>query len=123
MSVHLTWSGCTDLRRDLKSGNANIGAAVTVAIDNRLFPSTATESFANVAIHPPQPGEDTWPITMMSYFYVRKDLTSLGATGTLLKVQTARLFTLSLRRHLSEGARVPQNMRKLAYSLPMLAVW
>jgi len=68
----------------LKSKDANITATLERALANDVLPANATTSFAEVNLYD-LPGTDTWPITMMSYFYIRQDLSGLGASGTLLK--------------------------------------
>ncbi|KAK3243897.1 hypothetical protein CYMTET_46472 [Cymbomonas tetramitiformis] len=64
----------------LKSVDADLSAAATTAV----LPADASLSWADVNLYN-QPGASTWPITMMSYFYLRTDVTELGASGTLLK--------------------------------------
>ena len=69
----------------LKSKDADIAATLGVALAKNVLPADATTSFAAVNLYDLS-GPDTWPITMMSYFYIRQDLSGLGASGTLLKV-------------------------------------
>jgi len=71
--------------RYLKSKDANIDATLAVALANNVLPADATTSFATVNLYD-LAGSDTWPITMMSYFYIRKDLTGLGTSGILPEV-------------------------------------
>eukprot|EP01130_Rhizamoeba_saxonica_P002365 TRINITY_DN12185_c0_g1_i1.p1 TRINITY_DN12185_c0_g1~~TRINITY_DN12185_c0_g1_i1.p1 ORF type:complete len:824 (-),score=194.20 TRINITY_DN12185_c0_g1_i1:45-2516(-) len=72
-----------------KAGNyvntliADIGAAATVAIEEGLIPSSGTEDFSNVSLLN-MDGENTWPITLFTYVYVRRDLTGLGESASLL---------------------------------------
>lgn len=68
----------------LTSREADIGNAATQAIAAGVLPTTGDLSFANVNLYN-QNGSTTWPITMMSYMYVNKDLKPLGQSGLLLK--------------------------------------
>jgi ABC-type phosphate transport system substrate-binding protein len=68
----------------LTSKEADIGAAAAVALDNNDLPMDSSASWADVNLYD-KPGATTWPITMISYFYIRRDLTAYGASGTLLK--------------------------------------
>lgn len=68
----------------LSSTEANIGNAAAVALANGVLPSSADADWSSVNLYNQQ-GPDTWPITMFSYFYVRKDLRSLGMAGNMVK--------------------------------------
>jgi hypothetical protein len=56
-----------------------------VALADGVLPATSSDSWEHVNLYN-KAGNSTWPITMMTYMYVRRDLASLGETGTLLKV-------------------------------------
>jgi hypothetical protein len=71
-------------RRYLTTKDADIGAAAAVALENNELPANAELSWQAVNLYN-KAGAATWPITMVTYMYVRKDLTSLGESGTLLK--------------------------------------
>ena len=60
----------------LKSIDADIGAAATVAIQDNVFPSDPSASFADVELYD-LPGPSTWPITMVTYIYLQKDWTGM----------------------------------------------
>ena len=61
-----------------------IANAGTIAVNNALFPTDPTASFANVKLYN-LPGANVWPITMVSYFYLNKDLSAMDAdTAALL---------------------------------------
>ena len=64
----------------LTSKQATLGAAATQAIKSGIIPADSTQSFADVALYDLR-GADTWPITMVSYFYVRTDLTAMDPTS------------------------------------------
>jgi len=68
--------------RFLTTKEADIGQAAAEALAD-LPASSASWEAVNLYN---KAGALTWPITMMTYMYVRQDMTALGATGTLLKV-------------------------------------
>jgi len=82
--------------RYLKSKDADIPATIAVGLSSDIIPKDAGSSFADVNFYN-LPGENSWPITMMSYFYVRKDLTSIGSAGPLLKVRLGSFYFLILK--------------------------
>lgn len=61
-----------------------VALAASKAIEINVVPSDPLLSFANVSLHN-MPGDDTWPIVAVSYVYVRKDQTTTGTVGPLLK--------------------------------------
>jgi len=64
---------------------ADIGAAGTYAVQNNIIPSDPTADFSGVNLYN-LPGADTWPITMISYFYLDQNMGSKDAkTAGLLK--------------------------------------
>eukprot|EP00468_Gymnochlora_sp_CCMP2014_P007925 CAMPEP_0167750982 /NCGR_PEP_ID=MMETSP0110_2-20121227/6301_1 /TAXON_ID=629695 /ORGANISM="Gymnochlora sp., Strain CCMP2014" /LENGTH=871 /DNA_ID=CAMNT_0007636379 /DNA_START=152 /DNA_END=2767 /DNA_ORIENTATION=+ len=68
----------------LSTKEADIGAAATAAIAANVLPATGDLSFANVNLYD-QSGADTWPITLMSYFYIDQDQRAYGQAGYLTK--------------------------------------
>jgi len=62
----------------LTSKNADVGAAaLAVLATNNAFPVNATLDFSAVNLYD-QAGLTTWPITMISYFYLDRDLTYMN---------------------------------------------
>merc|ERR1719487_1988647 len=69
----------------LTSKDADIGAAGAEALKAAVIPSDPTGDWSGVNLYD-LPGAKTWPITMWSYVYVRKDLSNLDPrTAGLLK--------------------------------------
>jgi len=60
----------------LTSEDADIGAAAVQGIDNNIFPSDPSLTFEDVELFD-LPGNDTWPITMVTYIYLEKNLTRI----------------------------------------------
>lgn len=71
----------------LTTRQADIGAAATYAInaDPPVIPAEATDSFASVNLYDME-GEDTWPITMISYFYLNKNISHMAPLDAALLV-------------------------------------
>jgi len=69
----------------LSSLDADISAAGTSAINANVIPNNPAADFSNVNLYD-QPGNLTWPITMMSYFYVPKDLTHMDPASASVLV-------------------------------------
>ena len=64
---------------------ADIGAAAAVALAAGVLPDDASADHSAVNLYD-QTGDLTWPITMMSYFYIEKDLSTMDVkTAALLK--------------------------------------
>mmetsp|Transcript_21296 Transcript_21296/g.29548 ORF Transcript_21296/g.29548 Transcript_21296/m.29548 type:complete len:920 (+) Transcript_21296:49-2808(+) len=76
----------------LVSSAADIGAAATEALKASVLPADPSESWHMVNLYS-QPGSLSWPITTMSYFYIRKDLKDLGSSGTLLKAFVSHVLS------------------------------
>jgi hypothetical protein len=57
----------------LSSLESSLNGGILSAITVSTFPSSADEDFGSVELLN-QPGDFTWPIVVMSYIYVRKDL-------------------------------------------------
>ncbi|KAL3822465.1 hypothetical protein ACHAXA_006893 [Cyclostephanos tholiformis] len=72
--------------RFLTSVSAGV-EGVQAAVDLALVPTSADEDFS-------KPGSNTWPITLVSYVYIRKDLSFIKnpARRTLLKAFATALF-------------------------------
>jgi len=51
-----------------------VAAAGTEAINQNIFPATADSDWSGVNLYD-MPGQDTWPIVLVSYFYIKKDQT------------------------------------------------
>ena len=62
----------------LTSKNANIGAAATAVLATNAFPVDGTADFSAVNLYD-QAGPTTWPIVLISYFYLDRDRTSMNA--------------------------------------------
>jgi ABC-type phosphate transport system substrate-binding protein len=62
----------------LTSKNANIGAAALAVLAANAFPVNATLDFSAVNLYD-QAGPTTWPIVLISYFYLDRNLTSMDA--------------------------------------------
>lgn len=68
-----------------KSSSADIGHAAAEALKLGVLPASAASDHSTVNLYD-MPGSQTWPITMFSYFYIRKDLSAMdGRTAGLLK--------------------------------------
>lgn len=64
---------------------ADIGAAAAVALAAGVLPADPSADHSAVNLYD-QTGDKTWPITMMSYFYIEKDLSAMDKdTAALLK--------------------------------------
>jgi len=61
----------------IRAVDANIGIATEEAINAGVIPTDPTDSWAEVTGYN-LPGDDTWPITMLSYFYLNQDWTYMG---------------------------------------------
>mmetsp|Transcript_16297 Transcript_16297/g.27811 ORF Transcript_16297/g.27811 Transcript_16297/m.27811 type:complete len:561 (-) Transcript_16297:411-2093(-) len=79
--------------RFLTSKEAGIEGIQAAATDLSNFPVSADGDFSNVSLMN-QPGPNTWPITLVSYVYIRKNLDFLPspASRTLLKAFATALF-------------------------------
>lgn len=66
---------------------------VQAAVDLSIVPTSADADFSEVAFYN-MPGATTWPITLVSYVYIRKDLSFMTnpARRTLLKAFATALF-------------------------------
>mmetsp|Transcript_27620 Transcript_27620/g.60359 ORF Transcript_27620/g.60359 Transcript_27620/m.60359 type:complete len:515 (-) Transcript_27620:249-1793(-) len=97
--------------RYLKSTDADISATAAVALTENRIPATSTASFADVNLYD-LPGTNSWPITLMSYFYIRKDLTGLGASGPLLKAFVEYVLSPTAQNMLPEFlfSKLPQQL-------------
>jgi len=60
------------------------GAIQAAASSFSPLPTSVFEDWSSVDLVN-TPGEDAWPIVLISYIYTRKDLTGLGASASLLK--------------------------------------
>jgi len=67
----------------LRTTEANIGAAGTAGLAAGVIPTDPTADFSAVNLYD-QAGNTTWPITMISYFYMNKDLSSLDVNSAAL---------------------------------------
>ena len=79
----------------LTTKQADIGAAATVALapGSNLIPADPSADFSGVNLYD-MSGPDTWPITMISYFYLEKDLSGMDAQTAALVVAFIK-FVLS----------------------------
>ncbi|GAB5359295.1 hypothetical protein AAMO2058_000532000 [Amorphochlora amoebiformis] len=68
----------------LTSKQADVGAAASQALAANVLPPSGDQSFASVNLYD-QSGASTWPITLMSYFYLDQDQRAKGQNGYLLK--------------------------------------
>ena len=79
---HGTASKLTEIKLKNKAGSilstseANIGAAAAEAIASGVIPATGDKDFSAVSLFD-MAGVDTWPIVMLTYFYLRQDMQSL----------------------------------------------
>jgi len=73
-----------------EAGDAGVQAAAT---DLSALPASADGDFSKVAYYN-EPGANTWPISLVSYVYIRKDLSFIEspARRTLLKAFATALF-------------------------------
>mmetsp|Transcript_9178 Transcript_9178/g.10605 ORF Transcript_9178/g.10605 Transcript_9178/m.10605 type:complete len:584 (+) Transcript_9178:130-1881(+) len=76
----------------LNTNEAIIGDAAAEALKAGNLPTLGSSSWADVNLYN-MAGPDTWPITMMSYFYLRKNLTDIGDSGSLLKTFVERILS------------------------------
>ena len=68
----------------LTTKTADIGAAATVALDQGgLIPDESSDDWSTVNLYN-LAGPTTWPITMISYFYLEKDLSGMDAQSAAL---------------------------------------
>ena len=68
----------------LTTKTADIGAAATVALDQGgLIPDDPSDDWSTVNLYN-LAGPTTWPITMISYFYLEKDLSGMDAQSAAL---------------------------------------
>jgi len=68
----------------LRANEANIGIATEIAITNNVFPTDPTATWEDVNLYN-LPGATTWPITMVSYFYLDQDWSTMdGEVAGLL---------------------------------------
>jgi hypothetical protein len=68
----------------LTTKTADIGAAATVALDQGgLIPDESSDDWSTVNLYN-LAGDTTWPITMISYFYLEKDLSTMDAQSAAL---------------------------------------
>merc|ERR1740130_279420 len=77
----------------LTTKTANIGAAATVALAAPNYLPAASADWSGVNLYN-LGGAKTWPITMISYFYLEKDLSSMDAQSAALLVAFVK-FVLS----------------------------
>lgn len=79
--------------RFLTTIDAGVEGIQAAAVDLSAVPDTADGDFSNVAYYN-EPGPNTWPITLVSYIYIRKDLSHITnpARRTLLKAFATALF-------------------------------
>ena len=78
----------------LTTKTADIGAAATVALtQGGLIPTDPTADWSSVNLYN-LGGATTWPITMISYFYLEKDLSGMDAQTAALVVAFIK-FVLS----------------------------
>ena len=78
----------------LTTKTADIGAAATVALNQGgLIPTDPTADWSSVNLYN-LAGATTWPITMISYFYLEKDLSGMDAQTAALVVAFIK-FVLS----------------------------
>uniref|UniRef100_A0A7S2BS48 PBP domain-containing protein n=1 Tax=Haptolina brevifila TaxID=156173 RepID=A0A7S2BS48_9EUKA len=69
----------------LDTRNADFGAMGVVSVSDGRIPSDPTADFSNVNLYD-LVGSTTWPITMISYLYIDKDLSAMEAqTAALLQ--------------------------------------
>uniref|UniRef100_A0A061RD09 Phosphate abc transporter substrate-binding protein n=1 Tax=Tetraselmis sp. GSL018 TaxID=582737 RepID=A0A061RD09_9CHLO len=62
---------------------ADVPEAARAAVQSGGFPSSTADDFSEVDLLD-QPGDATWPITLFSYIYVRRDLKHLGRSAGVL---------------------------------------
>ena len=78
----------------LTTKTADIGAAATVALDQgNLIPTDPAADWSGVNLYN-LGGATTWPITMISYFYLEKDLSGMDAQSAALLMAFVK-FVLS----------------------------
>ena len=83
-------AGLAEIELRNKDGNyvdsksASLATAAQYALDNGLIPPDATADWSSVSLLD-LPGADTWPLTALTFVYVRKDLSFLGDNAALLK--------------------------------------
>jgi len=104
----------------LTTKEADIGAAATVALANNDLPTDPADSWAEVNLYN-KPGATTWPITMISYFYIRRDLSAYGATGTLLKAFVEYVLTPTGQAEATEFMFFPLPAAMLTYNAATMA--
>ena len=101
---HGTASKLTEIKLKNKAGSilstseANIGAAAAEAIASGVIPATGDKDFSAVSLFD-MAGVDTWPIVMLTYFYLRQDMQSLDP-------DTAAMVLALVKYTINEGQSV-----------------
>merc|ERR1719149_298310 len=76
--------GSDGMSKFIEENEADIGAAATVALDQGgLIPDDPSDDWSTVNLYN-LAGPTTWPITMISYFYLEKDLSGMDAQSAAL---------------------------------------
>ena len=97
----------------LTTKSANIGAAGTIALAavKSVIPQDPTADFSAVNLYDLE-GPDTWPITMISYFYLDKDMSRYDPVSAALVMYFVR-FILS-----EEGQNLASSAANMFTKLP-----
>jgi ABC-type phosphate transport system substrate-binding protein len=96
--------------------SADIGAAAVTALANDVLPSDPTADWSGVNLFN-QAGDDSWPITMMSYLYVNKDLSGMNTdSAALLKAFIDYILSAEGRELSTEYKFVPLPQQVLDYN-------
>lgn len=98
-AAHGIEEGLTEIRLEngdgnfLTSADAGVEGVQAAAVDLSDVPDTADGDFSKVEFYN-MPGPNTWPISLVSYVYLRKDLSHIKnpARRTLLKAFAEALF-------------------------------
>ncbi|QDZ23841.1 periplasmic phosphate-binding protein [Chloropicon primus] len=99
----------------LNSLEANISSIAAEALKENILPSTPDADWSAVNLYNLD-GADTWPITSFSYFYIDRDVTSLGESGALLKAFLEFVMSEAGQGMLSEFGFSPLPADLLAYN-------
>jgi len=105
----------------LRTNEADIGAAGTTGLANSVIPSDPSADFSAVNLYD-LAGPTTWPITMISYFYVNKDLSTMDAGAAALLVAFITFIMSAEGQTMAEAnlfSRLPAEL--IAYNQATLA--
>ncbi len=96
----------------LTTQQANIAAAAGPALADGVIPADPTADFSQVNLYD-QSGPTTWPITMISYFYLDRDLSSMDAYSASVLLYFIRFILSDEGQTLAEAnmfSRLPSDL-------------